>query len=109
MAVAWSPATMAVMGAGSVDYHRVNVLDRGDDYPGRALEYYGSPGETPLVWGGTGAARLGLSGPVSVGDYELLFGVSGARGLISVSGWSGRGGRGSSLWCRPTSRLRSLV
>ncbi len=34
----------------------LTVLDRGDDYPGMALEYYASRGETPLVWGGSGRA-----------------------------------------------------
>ncbi len=43
---------MRMMGAEAVEYHRSTVLGRGDDYPGMALEYYASRGETPLVWGG---------------------------------------------------------
>ena len=42
---------MRMMGAESVEYHRSTVLGRGDDFPGMALEYYASRGETPLVWG----------------------------------------------------------
>ena len=49
-----------MMGAESVAYHRATVLGRVDDHPGRAMEYYASRGETPLVWGGSGAASLGL-------------------------------------------------
>lgn len=48
----------------SVAYHRETVIDRGDDFPGAALEYYASRGETPLAWGGSGATSLGLSGAV---------------------------------------------
>ena len=68
-----------MMGADSVEYHRATVLGRGDDYPGRALDYYASRGETPLVWGGSGAAGLGLSGPVTAERYEAVFGPGGAR------------------------------
>ena len=56
--MAWSQ----IMGAGSVRYHRDTVLDRADDFPGQTLAYYGSRGETPWLWGGAGAARLGLAG-----------------------------------------------
>ena len=73
--VAW----MRMMGAESVAYHRATVLERGDDFPGRALAYFASRGETPLVWGGAGAARLGLSGAVSAEGYEAVFGPGGAR------------------------------
>ncbi len=64
------------MGAESVEYHRATVLERGDDHPGMALEYYASRGETPLVWGGSGGgvARPGggglgreLRGPLRAG------------------------------------------
>ncbi len=48
------------MGAESVGYHERTVLERGDDPVGNALEYYASRGETPMVWGGAGAASLGL-------------------------------------------------
>lgn len=68
-----------MMGAESVAYHRATVLERGDDFPGQALAYYASRGETPLVWGGDGAARLGLSGAVSAEAYEAVFGPGGAR------------------------------
>jgi hypothetical protein len=40
------------MGADEVAYHQATVVDRSDDHPGRALDYYGSRGETPLRWGG---------------------------------------------------------
>ncbi len=46
---------------------------------GAALAYYGSRGETPLRWGGAGAARLGLSGEVTPGAYEAAFGSGGFR------------------------------
>jgi hypothetical protein len=59
--VAW----MRTMGAESVAYNRRTVLERGDDFPGMALTYYASRGETPLRWGGTGAEALGLDGPAS--------------------------------------------
>jgi conjugative relaxase-like TrwC/TraI family protein len=72
--VAW----MRMMGADSVAYHRETVVERGDDYPGRALEYYASRGETPLVWGGSGAADLGLGGSVIGQEYDAIFGPGGA-------------------------------
>ncbi len=45
------------------------MLERGDDYPGMALAYYASRGETPLRWGGSGAdgagpGRSGVAGGV---------------------------------------------
>ncbi len=70
---------MRMMGAESVEYHRATVLGRVDDHPGRAMEYYASRGETPLVWGGSGAASLGLAGAVSPDAYEAVFGPGGAR------------------------------
>jgi len=72
--VAW----MRMMGADSVAYHRETVLERGDDYAGRALEYYASRGETPLAWGGSGAPDLGLAGAVSGQEYDAIFGSGGA-------------------------------
>lgn len=48
-------AWLRMMGAESVNYHRETVLGRADDHPGAALDYYASRGETPLVWGGSGA------------------------------------------------------
>ena len=72
-------AWMRMMGAESVAYHERTVLGRGDDFPGMALAYYASRGETPLVWGGSGAASLGLEGAVTPGDYAAVFGPGGAR------------------------------
>jgi conjugative relaxase-like TrwC/TraI family protein len=70
---------MRMMGQESVEYHRATVLERTDDYPGLALAYYASRGETPLRWGGSGAAGLGLEGRVSVEGYEAIYGPGGAR------------------------------
>ena len=70
---------MRMMGAESIAYHRRTVLERSDDYPGMALAYSASRGETPLRWGGTGAGRLGLEGPGSPAAYEAIFGPGGAR------------------------------
>jgi conjugative relaxase-like TrwC/TraI family protein len=67
------------MGAESVAYHEQTVLGRADDHPGRALDYYGSRGETPLRWAGAGAARLGLQGEVTPEAYRLAFGPGGFR------------------------------
>ena len=68
-----------MMGAESVEYHRATVLGRADDHPGMALEYYASRGETPLVWGGSGRAALGLDGRVTAESYEAVFGPGGAK------------------------------
>jgi conjugative relaxase-like TrwC/TraI family protein len=70
---------MRMMGAESVAYHRRTVLERADDHPGTALAYYESRGETPLMWGGSGAMSLGVSGPVTPADYEAVYGPAGAR------------------------------
>src|SRR3954449_9515333 len=70
---------MRMMGADSVEYHRSTVLRRTDDHPGQALAYYASRGETPLVWGGSGAVRLGLAGAVTDEEYEAIYGPGGAR------------------------------
>lgn len=70
-------ASMRMMGAESVAYHRATVLERADDYPGMALAYYASQGETPLRWGGSGTTALGLDGPVSLDAYEAIFGQGG--------------------------------
>jgi conjugative relaxase-like TrwC/TraI family protein len=67
------------MGAESVAYHEQTVLGRADDHPGRALDYYGSRGETPLRWAGAGAARLGLQGEVTPEAYRSAFGPGGFR------------------------------
>jgi len=74
---------MRMMGAESVAYHRATVIERGDDHPGLALEYYASRGETPMVWGGSGSLSLGLSGPVSPAAYEAVFGPGGACDRVS--------------------------
>jgi conjugative relaxase-like TrwC/TraI family protein len=68
-----------MMGVDSVNYHRETVMERADDHPRAALEYYASRGETPLVWGGSGAPELGLEGAVSEAEYDAIFGPGGAR------------------------------
>jgi hypothetical protein len=72
-------AWMALMGAESVAYHEQNVADRADDHAGAALAYYGSRGETPLVWGGSGAHLLGVDGEATPEAYRAVFGPGGAR------------------------------
>ena len=47
------------------------------------LAYYAERGESPLRWGGAGAARLGLDGVVGADHYADLFCVGGARGPIT--------------------------
>ena len=71
-------AWMAMLGADSVDYHRENVVARGDDHAGQALAYYASRGETPLRWGGSGAEALGLIGAVTDAQYSAIYGIGGA-------------------------------
>ncbi len=66
------------MGADSVGYHERTVLERGDDPVGNALDYYASRGETPMVWGGAGAATLGLEGEVALDEWRAVFGAGGA-------------------------------
>ena len=72
-------AWMRMMGTDSVGYHERTVLRREDDPVGNALEYYASRGETPMAWGGAGAARLGLDGEVDLGEWRAVFGAGGAR------------------------------
>jgi conjugative relaxase-like TrwC/TraI family protein len=69
---------MRMMGSDSVAYHRQTIVDRADDHAGQALAYYASRGETPLRWGGSGALRLGLVGPVTDAQYEAIYGPGGA-------------------------------
>ncbi|MHB8329524.1 MAG: MobF family relaxase, partial [Acidimicrobiales bacterium] len=69
---------MRMMGANSVRYHAETILERGDDHAGSALEYYGSRGETPLRWGGSGVSGLGLEGRVTPGQYSAVYGTGGA-------------------------------
>src|SRR5262249_5762583 len=70
---------MRMMGADSVNYHRETVMERADDHPQAALEYYASRGETPRVRGGAGAPDLGWGGLVSEAEYDAFFGPGGAR------------------------------
>jgi conjugative relaxase-like TrwC/TraI family protein len=72
-------AWFRAMGVTEVAYHEATVLGREDDHPGRALAYYGSRGETPLRWGGAGAASFGLAGEVTPEAYEAAFGPGGFR------------------------------
>src|SRR5438067_304737 len=74
-AVGW----MRMMGADSVAYHQATVMGRADDHPGQALAYYASRGETPLVWGGSGAVRVGLAGRVTEEEYAAIYGPGGAK------------------------------
>jgi conjugative relaxase-like TrwC/TraI family protein len=71
------------MGLDSVAYHESTVVGREDDHPGRALAYYASRGETPLRWGGAGAARLGLVGEVTPDAYDAAFGPGGFQDPVS--------------------------
>ena len=71
-------AWMHMMGADSVAYHEANVAERADDHRDATLDYYGSRGETPLVWGGTGRALLGVDGAVDAEPYRAVFGPGGA-------------------------------
>ena len=69
-------AWMRMMGAHSVAYHEHTVAGRGDPVH-NALDYYSSRGETPMSWGGSGAALLGLEGEVDMADWRALFGAGG--------------------------------
>ena len=71
-------AWMHMMGADSVAYHEANVAERADDHRDATIDYYGSRGETPLVWGGTGRALLGVDGRVDAEAYRAVFGPGGA-------------------------------
>lgn len=70
---------MRMMGAESLGYHERTVLGRGDDPVASALDYYASRGETPMVWGGSGAALLGLSGEVGLDEWRAIFATGGAH------------------------------
>ena len=76
-------AFMRMMGRDSVAYHQATVLGRADDHAGQSLDYYGTRGETPLVWGGTGAGRLGLDGQVTPYTYAAIFGEGGATDPVT--------------------------
>ncbi len=66
-------AWMRMMGSHSVAYQGHTVAGRGDDPVASVLEYYASRGETPMSWGGSGAAFLGLEGEVDLDDWRALF------------------------------------
>jgi conjugative relaxase-like TrwC/TraI family protein len=70
---------MRMMGIGSVGYHEHTVAGRGDDPVTGALDYYASRGETPMVWGGSGVAWLGLDGEVDLDEWRAVFATSGAH------------------------------
>jgi conjugative relaxase-like TrwC/TraI family protein len=70
---------MRMMGSDSVEYHEHSVALRGDDPVVAAAAYYASRGETPMTWGGSGRALLGLDGEVDLVDYRAIFGVGGAH------------------------------
>lgn len=76
-------AFMRMMGRDSVAYHQATVLGRADDHAGQSLDYYGTRGETPLVWGGTGAGRLGLDGRLTEYTYAAIFGEGGATDPVT--------------------------
>jgi hypothetical protein len=73
--VAW----MRMMGAGSVGHHEHTVAGRGDDPVAGALDNYASRGETPMVWGGSGGAWLGLDGEVDLDEWRAVFATGGAH------------------------------
>jgi len=92
---------MRMMGLGSVGYHEHTVAGRGDDPVAGALEYYASRGETPMAWGGAGAAWLGLDGEVDLDEWRAVFNpggahhpVSGERLVACLRPGSGAGGLG---------------
>ncbi|MEX2627742.1 MAG: MobF family relaxase, partial [Ilumatobacteraceae bacterium] len=76
-------AFMRMMGRDSVAYNQATVLGRADDHAGQSLDYYGTRGETPLVWGGMGAGRLGLEGRVTPYTYAAVFGEGGATDPVT--------------------------
>ena len=68
-----------MMGMESVGCHEHTVAGRGDDPVSGALEYYASRGETPMAWGGSGAAWLGLDGEVDLDEWKAVFATGGAH------------------------------
>lgn len=91
-------AWMRMMGADSVEYHRSTVAERSDDHAGQALGCYASRGETPLVWGGAGAGRLGLAGVITDVDYASMYGPGGAVRPGEHGVWSPPSAPGWSWW-----------
>lgn len=82
-------ARMQMMGRASIAYHAKTLgigtvtaemgLDPDiDAVESPALRYYSTHGETPLVWGGSGAAAFGLEGAVTTAQYEAVFAEGGA-------------------------------
>jgi hypothetical protein len=100
---------MRMMGADSVEYHRQTVIGRADDFAGQARAYYSSRGETPLVWGGSGAARLGLAGSATDAQYAALYGPGGASDPTTGARWCGAEGQAWRSWSPPTSPSPSSV
>ena len=98
---------MRMMGAESVGYHEHSVLERGDDRVGNALAYYASRGETPIAWGGAGAAWLGLDGEVGVEEWRSVSAPGALAIPTAASGWCTVFAQGWSWWCRRTSRWPS--
>jgi conjugative relaxase-like TrwC/TraI family protein len=74
---------MRMMGAESVGYHEHTVAGRGDDPVSGALDYYASRNETPMRWGGSGAAWLGLDGEVDLDEWRAVFATGGAHHPLS--------------------------
>ncbi|MGH9118064.1 MAG: MobF family relaxase [Acidimicrobiales bacterium] len=66
-----------------MEYHRDTVMGGSDDFPGQALAYYGSRGQTPMRWGPGAAERLGLVGPVTPGQFDALFGPGARRDPVT--------------------------
>jgi len=67
-------AWMAIMDDDVVERYTKMVLAS----RGHCLSDYTSRGETPLVWGGSGAAALGLTGTVGGAQYRAIYRVGGA-------------------------------
>ena len=101
-------AWMRMMGADSVAYHEDNVAGRADDHAGAALAYYGSRGETPLAWGGSGRSTSSASRARSTAERTgRCSGRAAPAAPHPGAGWWRRAGRAWSWWCRRTSRWRS--
>ena len=74
---------MRMMGLDSIGYHEHTVAGRGDHPVADAQRYYASSGETPMAWGGAGAAWLGLKGEADLDQWRAVFGPGGARHPLS--------------------------